>query len=107
MKNVFVSPSPLRQTTLFLPAITWKFSILVWFKYTPIMVACYLGNIFCITITCFNRVAIEYFMELVGPASYIGSYEITIVCPSVRLSVRHFGIFFRNESLVFSYFFIQ
>ena len=45
-----------------------------------------------------------------GPTSRRGSYKITVaslsVCPSVRLSVRlsvrQFGIFHRNGSLVFS-----
>ena len=43
-----------------------------------------------------------FLLTVFGPPSYGGSYQITVVCPSVCLSVRQFGIFLRDGSLVFS-----
>ena len=65
IKNVFDSVFLLHRTIFFLSTITWKFLIFNWLEYVFIVTAYYLRNIFCVTITYFNWVAIEYFMQLV------------------------------------------
>ena len=61
----FTSAFPLHWTIFFLFTITKKFLIFPWLKYVLIVAAYYFGKIFCITITYFNWVTIEYFMQLV------------------------------------------
>ena len=65
IKGVFRSAFPLHKTIFFLSTIIWKFLTFIWRKYVLIVASYYLRNIFSATLTYFNWVAVEYFMQFV------------------------------------------